>query len=249
MKMKSKLFFKPLCGSFAVTMMLSLSIGCAQQRGSSEFENGIADLSTFYDVGESAEDLRKVQERKGSLWADTYSARLYDNMYRASKVGDIVTIVVSEEAKGTGTGTTKTKRKSEHDASVDTLGGLMQSLTNIISNLNPASLISAKTESKFQGDGSTEREGSLFATITARITKVLSNGNMLVRGEKQIKINAERQVLIVEGLIRPHDIFPNNTISSAAISDARISYSGFGVVAERQRPGWLTRVLDYIWPF
>lgn len=197
----------------------------------------------------AAVDRKANEESTGSLWSSNYSSHLYDNMYRASRPGDTVTIVVDEHAQGTGKGDTKTNRKMDHAASIDQLGGLMGKLQTLISGLDPTKLLKAKTESKFQGDGATKREGSLEAKITATIERVLKNGNMVIRGEQHLKINKEEQVLIVEGIIRPYDIQPDNTVLSSALADARISYNGFGVIGERQSPGWLVRVLDHVWPF
>lgn len=192
-------------------------------------------------------DVKFVEHNTGSLWNNTYQARLYDNMYRASKVGDTVTILVDESTTGSNTGSTKSKRKQDQSLSID--GGLGSLLSKFASILNPSNFLKTKTDSKFDADGETERKGSLNATLTAMVTKVYSNGNMEIVGEKHMKINNERQVLIVEGIIRAYDIMPNNTILSSSIADARITYSGFGVVAEKQKPGWLIRALDFIWPF
>jgi flagellar L-ring protein precursor FlgH len=178
---------------------------------------------------------------------NTYSSQLYNNLYRASKVGDTVMVVISEEAQGSGTGNTKSDRKYDDTRSISGLGGLFEKLERIIGGLGSTSL-TAQTDSKFQGKASTDRNGKLFAKISARVTKVLRNGNMAIRGEQHIKLNKEEQIIILEGLIRPYDILPNNTVSSSSIADARITYSGFGVVADRQSPGWLVRVLDKIWP-
>ncbi len=189
------------------------------------------------------------EKTEGSIWNESYTSRLYDNMYRASRVGDTVMIVVAEASSALGSGSTKANKKTDHKASIDALGNVMTKLSKLLTGLNPANLISGKTESKFQGEGETQRKGNLQAKISATVTHVLPNGNMVVRGDQHIKMNAEEQVLTVEGIIRPYDILPNNTVLSSSLADARIGYRGFGVVAEKQKPGWLVRVLDYIWPF
>lgn len=201
------------------------------------------------DIDLASHEWSDGERLEGSLWQNTYNARLYDNMYRASKIGDTVVIVVSEQTSALNQAKTKADKKTEHKGSIDNLGGLMSKLSGLLTGLNPAKLIGAKTESKFQGDGSTERKGQLQATLSGRIMRIMPNGNMALRAEQHMKINEEEQVLVVEGTIRPYDILPNNTVLSSSIADARISYRGFGVVAERQRPGWLIRMLDYVWPF
>lgn len=203
----------------------------------------------YFSLQQAALQQKEDRNAAGSLWVDTYSSHIYDNMYRASRVGDTVMIVVAEDAQGEGSGNTKSNKKTEHTASVDELGGLMQKINGLITNLDPGKLIGASTESKFQGTGTTDRAGKLDAKLTATVTQVLRNGNMVIRGEQHLKLNKEDQVLIVEGIIRPYDIEPNNTVRSNSVADARITYSGFGVLGDRQSPGWLVKVLDKVWPF
>lgn len=207
------------------------------------------DQRVYFDVEEAAHDEKNRREATGSLWVDTYSARLYENMYRANKLGDTITIIVAENSQALGSGTTKTNRKLDHKASIDQLGGLMQKVMAIAANFDPTSILKAKTESKFQGDGQTERKGQLNARMTATVTDILQNGNLVIKGEQRIKMNKEEQVLVVEGIVRPYDVLPDNTVLSSSLANARISYSGFGVIGERQSPGWLVRVLDHVWPF
>jgi len=203
----------------------------------------------YFNAGQAALDQKSEEEHTGSLWVSSYSSHLYDNMYRASRPGDSVMIVVDENAKGTNKGDTKANRQLDHTATIDQLGGLINKITSVISGFNPSNLIQAHTQSKFTGLGETNRQGTLAARITATVTQVLKNGNMVIRGEQHLKINKEEQLLVVEGIIRPYDINPDNTVLSSAIADARISFTGFGVVGEKQSPGWLVRVLDHVWPF
>ena len=85
--------------------------------------------------------------------------------------------------------------------------------------------------------------------ISARVVKILSNGNLYIEGKRQLTINAEDQYLIVSGVVRPEDISIENTVASYSISDAKIHYAGKGVVDDKLRPGWLTRLVDWVWPF
>ncbi len=203
-----------------------------------------------YFNGDKARENQKDNEQKqGSLWVDSYSARLYENIHRASRVGDSVTIIVAEKSRGKDSANTNTSRKNDQTNTIGGLGGLFTKIASLASIFNPTNLISAKTDSKFEGKGTTEQKGELYAKVTATVTEVLNNGNFVIRGDKHIRVNKDDQVIIVEGVIRPYDIQADNTIDSNAIADARVTYSGFGVVAERQKPGWLTRALDYVWPF
>ena len=110
-------------------------------------------------------------------------------------------------------------------------------------------LLNASTGSSFKGTGSTSRQENLKATITARIIDVQANGNLMIEGRRNIKVNEEDQIIILEGIIRSRDIAQDNTVNSIYIADARISYSGRGIISDRQSPGWLMNILDKIWPF
>ena len=85
--------------------------------------------------------------------------------------------------------------------------------------------------------------------MTARVVDLLANGNMIIEGNREVRVNAENQLITLTGIIRSRDISSENIILSTYIADARISYSGSGVLNDRQRPGWLSRILDKVWPF
>ncbi|HDG98416.1 MAG TPA: flagellar basal body L-ring protein FlgH, partial [Desulfobacterales bacterium] len=110
-------------------------------------------------------------------------------------------------------------------------------------------MFKASMSNSFDGSGSTSRDETMTASITARVVEVLPNGNLYIRGTRQIKVNNEVQYITLSGLIRPYDISPDNTVLSSYIADAKIEYTGKGAVSDKQRPGWLMRLLDYVWPF
>jgi flagellar L-ring protein precursor FlgH len=89
----------------------------------------------------------------------------------------------------------------------------------------------------------------LQARLTARVVRVLDNGNLLIEGRRQLTLNAEDQFIVITGVIRPEDIAADNWVLSSNIADARILYTGSGVLADKQHPGWMTRALDWVWPF
>jgi flagellar L-ring protein precursor FlgH len=110
-------------------------------------------------------------------------------------------------------------------------------------------MFKASMANKFDGTGSTGREETMTAAITARVLEVLPNGYLYIQGRRQIRVNNEVQHMVLSGIIRPVDISTDNTILSSFISDARIEYTGSGPVSDKQRPGWGTRIIDVIWPF
>ncbi|MDD2900529.1 MAG: flagellar basal body L-ring protein FlgH [Desulfuromonadaceae bacterium] len=183
----------------------------------------------------------------GSIWQSS-SAGMTDDM-KARRRGDIVTIVISETASASKEAKTGTSRDSSMSAGIPNLLGLEASSIVNKNFADLAKLISASSSSKFQGAGSTSRQENLKATITARVMDVHPNGNLMIEGRRNIKVNEEDQIIVLEGVVRSRDISPDNTINSIYIADARISYSGRGIISDRQSPGWLMNILDRIWPF
>ncbi len=109
--------------------------------------------------------------------------------------------------------------------------------------------IDASAKNKFGGKGATNREDTLTGTISAIVTEVLPNGDLRVEGRREVTVNSERQIMTIGGIVRRVDVNTKNTVQSSAIADAKIEYSGLGVVDDVQRPGWFVRVLDWIYPF
>ncbi len=195
---------------------------------------------------------------EGSLWKEASPlGDLFMNP-KARKVGDIVTISIVESSSASNNANTGTSRESSLTAGIDQLFGMEDwypdrypHYSKYLSVFNKAGKVAVKgsLQSAFKGDGATTRDGTMTAYITARVTKVFPNGNLKIAGSREIMVNSETQFISLTGIIRPRDISPDNIILSTYISDARIAYSGTGVVDDRQRPGWLANILNKIWPF
>lgn len=170
---------------------------------------------------------------------------------RAHKVGDLVTINIVETSKASKKADTKTSRTSSIDAGINNLMGYETKMKSwgVPKSFNNSTMFKASMGNKFDGYGSTTRDESMTASITARVVRVLPNGNLCIEGVRKIRVNNETQSITLSGIIRPSDISPDNTILSSYIADARINYTGSGPVSDKQRPGWLTRILDLVWPF
>lgn len=183
----------------------------------------------------------------GSIW-QTHSAGLADD-YKARRRGDIVTIVIVEAASASKAAKTDTSRGSTVNAGIPNFMGLEQAgfIKNNFADLSK--LINASVDSKFAGSGSTSRQETLNATVSAKVIDVLSNGNLLIEGRRDVRVNNEDQLIIINGTVRPADIGADNTVNSTFVADARISYSGKGIISDRQSPGWLMNVVDKLWPF
>jgi flagellar L-ring protein precursor FlgH len=115
--------------------------------------------------------------------------------------------------------------------------------------ISPANLIKANTKNNFDGSGETTRSGTITATIAAKVVEVLPNGNIAIEGKREIYVNHEKKEILLQGVVRPRDVGKDNTILSTQVADAKMIITGIGVIGEKQRPGWLARVLDGVWPF
>lgn len=198
-------------------------------------------------------------EFNGSLYAAGSS---FDNFFidtKARKMGDIVTVKISESSKATNSADTKAGRSSSLEAGIETLfetedwyeDEVLPRINRNLPRPNPFGNPSVKGSmtSDFDGSGSTSRSGDLSAFITCRVTGVLPNGNLNIVGSREVLVNHETQMIILSGVIRPRDISDDNVILSTFVSDAKIAYSGSGIVNDRQRPGWLANLLNSVWPF
>jgi flagellar L-ring protein precursor FlgH len=102
---------------------------------------------------------------------------------------------------------------------------------------------------RHDGRAETSRTGTLLANVTCQVIEVLPNGNLRIHGTKQVRVNRETQYLLIDGVVRPRDILLDNTVLSDLIAEARIEFTGAGVLADKQGPGWGTRAADTLWPF
>ena len=185
----------------------------------------------------------------GSLWQDDAPLLSMYTDQKARTVGDIVTIKIAESSAATNQASTATDRSSSLSASVDAFFNAEKRYPVDHPFFNPFAKVAGGVESDFQGNGTTKRSGDLNAYITALVTQVLPNGNLVVTGSREVLINNENQIIQLSGVVRPRDINASNQVLSTYIADARISYSGTGVVNDRQKPGWLTNIVMKVWPF
>lgn len=163
---------------------------------------------------------------------------------RAAQLNDIVTIEVNDKASALSKGATTTSRKSSAAASINALGGALKSPGPL------TSLADLSGSNALQGQGETSRETALTTTLSARVTHVLPNGNMVVEGTKDILINSERQRVTVRGIIRWKDLTADNRVSSDRLSDLEVRVDGRGVVNDSiRRPNFLYRLLLGLLPF
>ena len=160
------------------------------------------------------------------------------------KVGDIITVLLSEQAQANRTQSTETSREATNDAlptGFNTKIGNISPFTDGI-NLNSATIDSS-------GSGTAGQTASLSGEVAVTVIDVLANGNLVLRGEKQLALSEGTEVIQVAGVIRPDDVSPNNTVQSRRLANAQIAYRGSGELQQASRAGWGTRLLFNFWPF
>lgn len=158
---------------------------------------------------------------------------LVSNM-KAHRVGDLITIIITESSNADASSKVKADNKAE------TGGGPGLGFLDFIKPWDMT------VENKFKGDGSTQRKGNFEAEMTARIIEVLHNGDFRLEGTRMVNINGEKTLIELTGICRGKDIRPDNTLMSTYISDAQIAYNGSGMVNDTAQPGVVTKILNWL---
>jgi len=222
---------------------------------------GIGSLERPAYISGRLEDQTKELKRdlsfyryEGSLWEERSSSFYMDNTAR--RINDILTIKIDEISNASQQVSTKTSRDSSILASITKFLGypLDFSLENLWGKDDTGADIPFKPEitssakSSHSGSGKITGSGKLSAEITAKVLEVMPNGNLIIEGSKEVTIDKEKRFIILSGIVRPEDVEFDNTVSSSKIADARIEYTGTGVISDKQSPGFLHRVFDWVYP-
>lgn len=220
-----------------ILMVVSLSSGCASSPPKIDSKLTVPSLP--------------APKTLGSLWQEENGrAYLYEDM-RAMRVGDILTVKIVENHKGSKSADTSAERDSTVHNSLagSAIGYIGIPGIRLGGEARRGLGIDGSASSKFGGKGATNREGTLTGTISCVVTEVLPNGDLRIEGRREVTVNSEKQLMTIAGIVRRVDVNTKNTVFSSAIADAKIEYSGLGVLGDVQRPGWLVRVLDWVSPF
>ncbi|MBV6632171.1 MAG: flagellar basal body L-ring protein FlgH [Alphaproteobacteria bacterium] len=189
-----------------------------------------------------------VEYEPNSLWRS--GARAFFRDQRAKRVGDILTVVIEIEDEATLDNNTSRNRQNSEDANLSNLLGYEAALDEILPEaVAPGSLINLGSNSSSSGGGSIEREEDIQLQVAALITQVLPNGNLVIEGRQQVRVNFELRELQVAGVIRPEDITSANEITYEKIAEARLSYGGRGHISDVQQPRYGQQVYDILFPF
>jgi flagellar L-ring protein FlgH len=187
------------------------------------------------------EAVPQAQSANGSIYQAGHDVALFENAV-ARRVGDTVTINLVENTAAEKSSSTKTAKSTKVDIPGPTFGGLPVTI-------NGNEILSANIENNrnFDGSGDSQLSNKLVGSITVTVAQRLANGNLLVRGQKWIGINQGSEFIRIQGVIRPIDILPDNSIPSFKVADASISYGGQGALADANRPGLLSRFFNSRW--
>lgn len=184
------------------------------------------------------EDLAVAPAMNGAIYQAGRDVALFENAV-ARNVGDLVVIRLAEQTQASKSATTTTKKSSSADLPGPTIAG-----RPVTVNGTPVLQMGMENETEFNGSGSSAQSNRLRGEISATVVRRLANGNLVVRGQKWLTLNQGSEYVRVEGVIRPIDIQPDNTIESWKIANARIGYGGKGSLADANKPGLLARFFN-----
>jgi flagellar L-ring protein precursor FlgH len=188
------------------------------------------------------------QRQPNSLWRT--GARSFFKDQRAAQVGDLLTVLITIEDKAELTNTSERSRANTDDASVNALLGYESSLNRVLPEaINPGNLVDIDSATSNNGSGSINRNEKIDLKIAAVITQRLPNGNLVVQGRQEVRVNYEVRQLQIAGIVRREDITADNTISYDKIAEARIAYGGRGQITDVQQPRYGSQILDVLFPF
>lgn len=184
-----------------------------------------------------------------SLWAA--GARSFFKDQRASKVGDIVTVMIDISDKAELSNETTRTRTSEESANINNLLGLENTIgqTLLPEGYSPGAALDLGADSSAAGQGSVNRKEKVELTVAAVVTQILPNGNLVINGHQEVRINFELRELSVSGIVRPEDISFMNEIKHTQIAEARIAYGGRGQLTDVQQPRYGQQIVDILFPF
>jgi flagellar L-ring protein FlgH len=240
--------------SGALLVILSVASGCSaidrlsqigEQPKLSAIENSTAQPG-YKPVQMPMPKPEAASYNANSLWRN--GSRAFFKDQRAARIGDLLTVTVNITDKANIANETQRSRTSKEDSGVTDFFGA-KALSPSAQKILPGRFLTADGTTSTDGKGSVNRQEALQTNVAAVVTQVLPNGNLVVEGKQEIRVNFEIRELIVAGIVRPEDIQSDNTIDSSKIAQARIAYGGRGQITDVQQPPYGQQVMDVILPF
>ncbi len=189
----------------------------------------------------------------GSLFAASEADTLFEDS-RARRVGDIVVVKLVENTKAQNKAETSSNKKSSNDYQVANMFNRGHAGFIPFMPIGPqpsvgVPILDTESASGINSTGKTKRENYVTTSLATRVLRVLPGGLMEIEGAREIRVNEETEYMVVRGMIRSKDVSADNSVLSTQIADASIEYYGKGVLADKQKPGWFSRLMDNVWPF
>ncbi|HJS07799.1 MAG TPA: flagellar basal body L-ring protein FlgH [Pirellulales bacterium] len=251
MKVTSMVVYRTTRSIFAVAIVATLLAGCSaidrlknvgEVPALSEVDNPTA-RSGYKPVQMPMPALQPAAYNPNSLWRN--GSRAFFKDQRAHQIGDILTVKVNFADKANIANETQRSRANSEDSGITNFFGANKIFTVPV----PGRLLTADSTASSEGKGSVQRQEALNTTVAGVVTQVLPNGNLVIEGKQEVRVNFEIRELIVAGIVRPEDIESDNTIDSSKIAQARIAYGGRGQIFDVQQPRYGQQVFDVLLPF
>src|SRR5215470_16058448 len=245
---------RPLLTTAALVLVLGLAGGCSaidrlknigEQPKLSAIENPTAQPG-YKPVQMPMPAPQPAVYNPNSLWRN--GSRAFFKDQRAMQVGDILTVKVKITDTAKFENETSRSRTNKEDSGVSDFIG-SKTITNPATSILPGKILTADSTASSDGKGSVNRQEALLTNVAAVVTQTLPNGNLVVEGKQEVRVNFEIRELIVAGIVRPEDIESDNTIDSTKIAQARIAYGGRGQITDVQQPRYGSQFFDVVLPF
>ena len=185
-----------------------------------------------------------ITHPNNSLWQPGAQSFFHDP--RAMRIGDVITVNVSVADTAKLQNSTSRSRTNTENAGMDNLFGLEKALP---SSITPGSLVKLGSDNSNVGTGSIQRAESINMTLAALVAQVLPNGNLVIDGHQQVRVNNEMRDMRLSGIVRREDITQDNTVNLSQIAEARVAYGGQGTMSDVQQPRYGSQLLDIILPW
>jgi flagellar L-ring protein precursor FlgH len=213
-----------------------------------------------------AQEYRDAAEARASNPGSLYNEAEADHLFsdgRAHRVGDLVVVKIVEQTTSKTKADTSAGKNNSNNYGVGAFFGQSRvgfmpvapsvGLPNVgkapVDPTHKNLALDTSSVSNFSGTGETKRENYVKTSMATRVTRVLPGGLLQIEGTRETRVNEETEYMVVTGVIRSKDVSADNTVLSTQVADASISYSGKGVLGDKQKPGWFTRLMDNLWPF
>ena len=182
-----------------------------------------------------------------SLWRT--GARAFFADQRAGRVGDILTVLITIDDSAKTQNATSATKTSSNGYGVPNFFGLESQIPNLLQGADPTNLVNMGSTGAQTGTGSVNRSEQISLTLAALVTQVMPNGNLVINGHQQVRVNSELRDLQISGVVRTEDITSDNTVNLAQIAEARIAYGGQGQITNMQEPRFGEQLFDILMPF